>query len=175
MASYTLEHKRIAFSIYRKTGKINETFRELKKDPRFKTFNKTTLLSWAKTPDESGRIWEERLKEINVVKNEISDRDYINEKEKITTELRNMMDLLYKQALEKEVKSGEGAARTYSILVEQYNKLSGIDITKEQFVLMYRTILECFSVHPVVGPIIKQYWHELEMNLNIEYEKVFRK
>jgi hypothetical protein len=175
MASYTLEHKKIAFAIYQKHGEINATLKELKKHPEFKSFNKTTLLAWASTKDERGLTWKDRLKEINVIKNEITDRDFANEKDQMVKEMRNMMDLLYKKSLEVEVKSAEGAARTYSILAEQMSKMTGLDIQKEQFVLMYKAILECFALHPVVGPVIKQYWHEIELNLNLDYEKLFRK
>ena len=175
MASYTNEHKRIAFAVYQKIGKINETYRELKRHKDFpKTFDKTTLLAWANKKDERGLTWDDRLKEINVVKNDLADKDFRNQKDTMIEETRKMMDHLFAGMFKSEVKSAEGAAKAYSVLAQQMQALTGLDIQKEQFVLMYKTILEAFALHPVVGPVIKQYWHEIELNLNLDYEKLFR-
>lgn len=175
MASYTLEHRNIAFSIYRKHGEINATLKELKKDPRFSGLNKSTLIAWANTPDANGKIWKDRLTEITKVSNDLMDLDLAKERTKTIQELVEMKDYIYKETLSTAVKTAEGGAKAYAILNESLMMLTGLDIKQEHLKQMSEAIFSALASHPVVGPMIKEYWEEIMPQIELNFKRMDRK
>ncbi|MCB1156700.1 MAG: hypothetical protein KDK45_04290 [Leptospiraceae bacterium] len=175
MPKYTDDLKELAYKVYRELGQLEATYRKLRKDPRFKGISKSTVIRWSETPNVQNLTWKGRYELVKTAREENSDKDYAREQDKMVEEIRKQMLYLHEKTFEAGVKSAEGAAKAYATLAKEYTRLTGIDITREQFVLMYQTILETLSAHPVVGPVVAQFWQELEMKLDLEYERTFKK
>lgn len=175
MASYTLEHKQIAFMIYRKHGEINATLKELKRDSRFKGINKTTILNWANKPDANGRVWKQRLGEIEKVANDLLDVDLAKERNQTVKNLMDLKSYIYEKTLNTDVKSAEGGAKAYAILTQALGEMTGTDIKEEILKQMSEAIFSALSIHPVLGPLIKQYWDEIKPQITLNFKRMQKK
>lgn len=174
MASYTLDDKDFAFSIFQKKGEIDATVRELKKHDKFKAINKTTVYAWANKPDARGKTWKDRLYEIETIKNDLLDRDAARDKAKTISELDQIMDLIMKKIPESEIKTLEGASKAFAILIDSKEKLTGTNVLKDHLNLMGEAIFAALSTHPVVGPLIKQYWDEIKPVIEINFDRMYK-
>lgn len=175
MASYTLEHKQIAFMVFRKHGEIQATLKELRKDSRFKGINKTTILAWANKRDANGKIWKDRLGEIEKVANDLLDLDLAKERNQTVKNLMELKSYIFNKTLATDVKSAEGGAKAYAILTQTLGELTGTDIREEILRQMSEAIFAAIAVHPVVGPVLKEYWEEIKPKIETNFKRMNKK
>lgn len=172
MASYTEEHKIIAFAIFRKHGELASTLKELRKDPRFTTLNKTTLTAWANEKDANGKTWKNRFIEIQKLSNNLLDLDLSRERNKTIQNIVQLKDYILNQTLNADVKTAEGGAKAYAVLTQALTELTGTDIKDEILRQMSEAIFSALATHPIVGPVVKEYWEEIKPKIEINFRKI---
>jgi hypothetical protein len=172
MASYTNEHKIIAFSVFQKHGELAATKKELRKDPRFPTINKSTLTKWANEKDANGKTWKERFQEISKISNEAIDFNLAREKKQTIENLVQLKEYIFTKTLNTEVKTAEGGAKAYAVLTQALIEVTGTDIKDEILKQMSEAIFSALATHPVVGPVIKEYWEEIKPKIELNFNRM---
>lgn len=182
---YNDTHKEEAFKIYRQVGKLNIVAEEMrKKYPKLK-FDHSTIKRWANEKDPLGRTWKERKDEIKTIaikKNDMTLADFKNE---YINELLELKQQFYSDITDLKPSTKEGAFYAIDKINQRLMAQLGFDpknegnkLKLEQALFIWNGVITILKRHPIIGPVVNQYYIELENEFKTfskEIEKMIRK